>query len=642
MTELFVKVFNMSVAAGWLVLAVVLLRQLLKKAPKWVNVLLWGVVAVRLACPVSIESVLSLIPSAQTVSPEIMLEQEPQIHTGIALVNSLVNPIVSQSFAPKPHASANPLQIWLPVLTVVWLTGILVLVLYTVFSYARLRRKIGTAVRLRDNIYQSEQVASPFVLGLIRPRIYLPFQIKEQNLEHVLAHEQAHIRRCDHWWKPAGFLLLTLHWFNPLMWIAYVLLCRDIELACDEKVIREMEQEQRADYSQALLACSVNRRMLAVCPLAFGEVGVKTRVKSVLNYKKPAFWLIVLAIVACLVTAVCFLTNPPATEGEESHQEKDEGIQTNPPATEEEERYQEKDEDTQTNLPAEDEGKKQEENKSSELLPGTIYQSYQCLYMSAFSSFLPVDGDSGLLYVVGEDYFSIERRKNKTYSVSSTLDQDSAPAELIEVSEWRWQEFPYTDEEWSDLFQFVPEKPESIHEKYDELLYQPLNHKYFLLRMDGEIWLVKLGTALKVWSIYSLIPEELTGQAAWEFRPAYSSGIPAFCFEFDMEYTGLWAYCRDGELSFDMGKTSSYQVTTTETGQALYWLPMTEDGTICLNADIQFVIGQENGTAYCGRLYIYGGSPVIGTVNYTATIAGTGLRLKQNEEQQGGIIELFE
>ena len=155
---------------------------------------------------------------------------------------------------------------------------------------------------------------SPFVLGLIKPKIYLPFNMNEKDMEHVVAHEMAHIRRKDHLWKPLGFILLTLHWFNPLMWLGYVLLCRDIELACDEKVIKELDHDARADYSQALLTCSVNRRMIAACPLAFGEVGVKDRVKSVLNYKKPAFWIIIAAIVACVAVAVCFLTNPPAKE----------------------------------------------------------------------------------------------------------------------------------------------------------------------------------------------------------------------------------------------------------------------------------------------------------------------------------------
>ena len=311
MNELFLKIINMSISASWLVLAVLILRLILKKAPKWVNVLLWGVVAVRLICPLSFESALSLIPSAETIPLDIEMTAKPTIDSGVPAINSVVNPVLS-SFSPPQHVltSANPLQIWIPILNIIWLIGVGSLLLYTAVSYWRLCRKVDTAVRYKDNIFQSENVSSPFVLGLIKPRLYLPFNMSGQTLEHVVAHEQVHIRRKDHWWKPLGFLLLAIHWFNPLMWLAYVLLCRDIELACDEKVIKELDNEQRADYTQALVACSVNRRMIAACPLAFGEVGVKERVKSVMNYKKPAFWVIILAVIACVIVAVCFLTNP--------------------------------------------------------------------------------------------------------------------------------------------------------------------------------------------------------------------------------------------------------------------------------------------------------------------------------------------
>ncbi len=311
MNELFLKIINMSISASWLILAVLILRLVLKKAPKWVNVLLWGIVAVRLICPLSFESTLSLIPSAETIPLDIEMTAKPTIDSGVSAINSVVNPVLS-SFSPPQHVltSANPLQIWIPILNIIWLIGVGSLLLYTAVSYWRLCRKVDTAVRYKDNIFQSENVSSPFVLGLIKPRIYLPFNMNGQDLEHVVAHEQAHIRRKDHWWKPLGFLLLTIHWFNPLMWLAYVLLCRDIELACDEKVIKELGNEQRADYTQALVACSVNRRMIAACPLAFGEVGVKERVKSVMNYKKPAFWVIILAVISCVIVAVCFLTNP--------------------------------------------------------------------------------------------------------------------------------------------------------------------------------------------------------------------------------------------------------------------------------------------------------------------------------------------
>lgn len=310
MTELFLSVVNMSIAAGWIVPAVLCLRFLLKKAPKWVSVLLWSIVGVRLLCPFSIESIFSLIPSAETVSPNIMMDRTPEINTGIPVLNDVVNPVIMDSFAPQPIASANPLQILIPILSVVWLFGIALLLLYTVISYLRLRRRVRTAVRHSGNIYLCESVVSPFVLGLWKPRIYLPFGMNGKDAAHVVAHEQAHIDRKDHLWKPLGFLLLTVYWFHPLLWVAYIFLCRDIELACDERVIRALDRDARADYSEALLSCSVNRRMIAACPLAFGEVGVKGRVRSVLNYKKPAFWIIVAAIVLCVVSAVCFLTNP--------------------------------------------------------------------------------------------------------------------------------------------------------------------------------------------------------------------------------------------------------------------------------------------------------------------------------------------
>ena len=311
MSEIFLKIVNMSISASYIVLAVLLLRILLKKAPRWITVALWGIVAIRLICPFSLESVISLIPSAETVSPDIMLDRTPEINTGIPFVNDMVNPIIGTSFAPDPATSANPLQLWIPTFALFWILGMVALVAYTVISYARLRRKIGTAVLLRDNIYQSERVVSPFVLGIIKPKIYLPFDMSDADMTHVIAHEQAHIRRRDHLWKPIGFLILVVHWFNPLVWLGYVLLCRDIELACDEKVIKELDRDARADYSQALLACSVNRRMISACPLAFGEVGVKDRVRSVLCYKKPAFWIIIAAIVVCVAVAVCFLTDPP-------------------------------------------------------------------------------------------------------------------------------------------------------------------------------------------------------------------------------------------------------------------------------------------------------------------------------------------
>ena len=313
MSDLFLKIVNMSISASWLVVAVLILRLVLKKAPKWVNVLLWGIVAVRLICPFSFESALSLIPSAETFPEKIISGPSFDVQTGITPIDNRINDYLGDRYFEGVTVPTNNGNNVMTILTIVWIIGILLLATYTIISYQRLNRKVDTAVHYKDNIFQSENVSSPFVLGIIKPRIYLPFSMNDQDLEHVVAHEQAHICHKDHWWKPLGFLLLTVHWFNPLMWLAYVLLCRDIELACDEKVIKELSNEERADYTQALVACSVNRRMIAACPLAFGEVGVKERVKSVMNYKKPAFWIIVLAVITCVVVAVCFLTNPAGT-----------------------------------------------------------------------------------------------------------------------------------------------------------------------------------------------------------------------------------------------------------------------------------------------------------------------------------------
>lgn len=310
MTGLFLKIINMSISASWLILAVLLLRFLLKKAPRWIHVLLWGIVALRLLLPFSVESALSLIPSAETFPEKIVSGPSFDVQTGIAPVDARINAYLGDHYFEGVSVPADNGSHVMTVLASVWAAGMLLLAAYTAFSYWRLRRRIATAVLYQENIYRSEQVGSPFVLGIVRPRIYLPYQLEDRELEPVIAHERAHIRRRDHWWKPLGFLLLTLHWFNPLMWLAYVLLCRDIELACDEKVIRTLGSERRADYASALISCSVSRRAIAACPLAFGEVSVKERVKSVVRYRKPAFWIVLVSVAACAVVTVCFLTDP--------------------------------------------------------------------------------------------------------------------------------------------------------------------------------------------------------------------------------------------------------------------------------------------------------------------------------------------
>ena len=311
MSGIFLKLLNLSISASWLVLVVLALRLVLKRAPKWVNVLLWGMVALRLMLPFSIESALSLIPSAETLSPEVVrFDPAPTITSGVELIDNAVNPSLSESFAAAPLASVNPLYVWTYLAGWVWLIGLAAMLAYALVSYLRLRRRVSASIPLRENIYVCDEVPSPFILGIVHPRIYLPSALDEAQRGSVLSHERAHLARRDHWWKPLGFALLAVYWFNPLLWLAYTLLCRDIELACDERVLRGMDAGQVKDYSSALLACSVPRRMLAACPLAFGEVGVGARVKNALRYKKPAFWIVAASVAVCVVVAVCFLTNP--------------------------------------------------------------------------------------------------------------------------------------------------------------------------------------------------------------------------------------------------------------------------------------------------------------------------------------------
>lgn len=311
MDTIFWELLNRSIAAGWLVLAVIGLRLLLRKAPKWLPCILWAIVAVRLVCPFSFESAFSLIPSAETVNPAVVqCMQEPFIDSGIPAVNGVVNRAVSETFAPETGASANPLYIWGFAGGIVWAFGLAVMLGYAFVSCLRIRARVREAVPLRDNIWICDSVGSPFILGIVRPRIYLSSGMEAEQQRYVLAHEQAHLKRKDHFWKPFGYVLLAVYWFHPLMWAAYILLCRDIEFACDEKAVRDMNPDGKKAYCRALLSCSMPGKMKVSYPLAFGEGRIKERVKNVLHYRKPALWAVIAAAGVCVVTAVCFLTDP--------------------------------------------------------------------------------------------------------------------------------------------------------------------------------------------------------------------------------------------------------------------------------------------------------------------------------------------
>ena len=315
MDDVFLKLVNLSISASWLILAVLVLRVVLKKAPKWVMPLLWGVVALRLVCLFSIESALSLIPSAETIPSEIVTETREPVLYEQATLDIVTNPTLPSAAEVPVGVSRQQAQVDFNIYSILWLAGMSALLVHALVSAGKLKRKLATAILLRDNIYESEFVDSPFVFGVVKPNIYLPMHMDEGTAAYVIAHERAHLARRDHWWKVLGYLVLALHWFNPLVWVAYILFCRDIELACDEKVVRGLDGAARADYSQALLSCAAPKRAVAACPLAFGEGNIKTRVKSALHYKKPAFWVAAAAVLAVVIVAVCFLTNPRSERG---------------------------------------------------------------------------------------------------------------------------------------------------------------------------------------------------------------------------------------------------------------------------------------------------------------------------------------
>ena len=367
MSDVLIKVINLSLSASWLILAVILLRAIFKKAPKWFPCALWAIVAIRLIVPFSFESATSVLPSSEPIPSEIVTMEKPQVNSGITYINNMINPVIEKVVAAPVEkisvvnsgtksadtattvdrdnvtgavvtASAERLanesaktavsgqtavdtsksgitmQNIVKTAMIVWISGAVMILGYATISAWRLKRRISASVEVEEGVLACDEVQSPFIFGILRPKIYVPSSICPKTLEYVLAHERAHLARRDNWWKPLGFLLLAVYWFNPLSWAAYILLCRDIEMACDEKVIRDMEKNRACDYSQALLDCSIRRTTIAACPLAFGEVGVKQRVKNVLGYKKPKYAVVALLIAACAVISGCFLTSPKKKE----------------------------------------------------------------------------------------------------------------------------------------------------------------------------------------------------------------------------------------------------------------------------------------------------------------------------------------
>lgn len=582
MADVFIKTLNMGIAASWLILAVVVLRVILKRAPKRFRLLLWAAVGLRLVLPVSIESALSLVPSTQTLPEGVMYAAAPELNTGIAALNDAINPAFIAAFAPEPAASANPLQVLLPAASVIWLAGAAAMLLWALVSWLRLRRRVADAVLLEGNVFESERVASPFVLGLIRPRIYLPFGLDEGAREQVLTHERAHIARGDHVIKPIGWLILAVYWYNPLVWLAYALFCRDIELACDERVIRRLPVSGRADYSQALLDLSRPHHGVGACPLAFGESAVKCRVKSVLTYKRPAFWLIMLAAVLCIGAAVCFLTDPKA--------EADDSVQND----------------------SHDYG-----------IPITV------------TAVLPENFPEQVL----------ELAKGCAAQQAANMDYlNISAAEITELASY--SEAELTDGGVACLFKlgahYELADPENVMPAGGMLIEggwltraDSGGDRFMLLRRDGENWsYVGLTTALMIQEAYggdydaAVLGEYeriLASGVTWSSNLAVSSlyGIQ-FRFEFDLDYTRIEAECSSG------------RITGGEPGGELAWSP--EPDTTSDTIDFTVYNGEE--AVYSGSIAITRIARPSEIANtYLAQLNCHGLAMSAKASNLGAVIE---
>lgn len=310
MSEVFRVLLNSALAVSIPILTVLLLRCLLRRAPKWISCLLWGAIGLRLLCPILPESTISLVPSAEIFQKNIELSPSPVLDSGIPLLNEWIAPLMTEALMPTPWESVNPLQILFAVGAIIWMLGCFGMLLFALISSLCLRHRLRPSLPLKDGVFLCDSIETPFIFGMIRPRIYLPSGLSEQDIPHVLLHERAHLRRLDHLLKPLGFILLSVYWFHPFLWLAYSLFCRDIEAACDQRAIHGLRAEQRREYAHALLNCSTHRRTVLSCPVAFGEIGVKERIKNVMNYKKASIPLVCVALLLALCTSACIVVNP--------------------------------------------------------------------------------------------------------------------------------------------------------------------------------------------------------------------------------------------------------------------------------------------------------------------------------------------
>ena len=727
------RLLNMSLTASVAIVLVILLRFVLKKAPKVISYALWGIVLFRLLCPVSIGSTFSVFNLFETptedsgfitsvieyVPTDIVHTEYPSVVVPVPGVSDAINEVFPQG---EEQLRADPLEAPVSIATYVWMAGVLGMSIYSVMSYAQLRQKLRVVVPLRENIFIADDIKSPFAVGLFRPKIYLPCNLDEQEQEYIILHEKHHIKRLDHVVKALAFMALAIHWFNPLVWVAFILAGKDMEMSCDEAVIGQVGSDVRADYSASLLTLATGRRIIAGTPLAFGEGDTKGRIHNLSKWKKPAVWIVILSVILCVVLAVCLITNPAngmhlyeiddsrnysdllqeresitlKSFGKETAVADMEGLlkaldEVRVGRTAIPSRSEDRDSSHQIILDGRtyinfswdytrvwidnrvkptytymitnplavrqlfkiygDGNESSEIASVGEIIPGTTYVPYQCIYMNPLSSYAAMGGDSGCKYILGGDYLVIINRGNgNIVSITSNPDAeilDNCSGEskaMVQVEDWDWEVFPYTDDEWEELF--WPEGIfviEDIREKYENILYIRLSSEMFLMNVDGSVWLVELSNdpnvGTYIWSIYSLVPESAMGFAQWEFAPMLSSRLPVFRVEFDMEYTSIQATCDNGHLvPWDTPGSSSDTIMTYKEGCALYWSPSNEEGKAVTSAKILFTVMNGDTPVYQGNIYLDGSSGSSGRRIYNASLIGAGMYLAPNMENEGAVI----
>ena len=728
------RLLNMSLTSSVAIVLVILLRLALKKAPKVFSYALWGIVLFRLLCPISIGSSISVFNFIDTpaedygyissvieyVPADIVHSVNPTVVLPLPGVSEVVNEALPKG---EEQLRADPLEGRTFLATVIWMTGVLVMGIYSIVSYLKLRLKLRVAIPLRENVFIADDIKSPFVVGLIRPRIYLPCNLSEVEQAYIILHEKHHIKRKDHVMKALAFIALAIHWFNPLVWVAFILAGKDMEMSCDEAVIQKVGSDVRADYSASLLTLATGRRIIAGTPLAFGEGDTKGRILNLAKWKKPGIWIIILSVILCGVLTVCLITNPSngihlyeiddsrnysdllheretitlSSFGKETSVSDMEGLlnaldevkvgRTAIPSRSEDRDHSHQiilDGHTYINFSWDytrvwidnlvkptytyivtnplavsqlfrefGRGNAGSEIATvGEIIPGTTYVPYQCIYMNPLSSYAAMGGDSGCKYILGGEYLVIINRGNGSImSIAANpegevLDNGSGDSRaMVEVEDWDWQEFPYTNEEWEALF--WPEGIfviEDIREKYDNILYIRLSSEMFLMNVDGSIWIITVSNdpnvGTYIWSIYSLVPESAMGFAQWEFAPMLNSRLPVFRLEFDMDYTSIQATCDNGLLvPWDTPGSSSNTIMTYKEGCALYWSPNNkEDGTAVISTKILFTVMNGDTPVYQGNIYLDGSSGSDGRRIYNASLVGAGLYLAPNMENEGAVI----